>query len=231
VVIDPTKSPMNYNNSVFLFSYAKKVLNNLSLGTNLKFFSAKLEGGPITDGNATGMQLDLGTLYHASENLDLSATLQNALPSDLGGKLTYAGSGQEETYPSILKVGTKAKLGDLSLLADADLYLNRKNSPTIFHLGGEYQLNQFACLRAGLDQDIVAGTAVNNLTAGVGLEFNHIRFDYAYHQFAGAPGMDTHFFSLSYGIFEKKPEFKETPKEEIKEAIEIFEPADQSVLF
>jgi hypothetical protein len=38
------------------------------------------------------------------------------------------------------------------------------------------------------------------MTGGVGLFFGDFRFDYAYHQFDNAPGIDNHFFSLTYGI-------------------------------
>jgi len=229
VVVDLSKSVMNFSNNALLVAYGNQVYENLAVGANIKFFSAKLEGGSITDGNATGTQVDLGLIYNVNENIDIAAAWQNALPAGLGGSLTYTGSGQQEIYPSTLKIGGKFKSGNWTILADTNLYLNRKNSPSTLHIGGEYRVNTFAVLRAGIDQEIISSSVINNLTAGVGLEFKNIKFDYAYHQFAGAPGNDTHFFSLSYGLFEK-PEIKETPKAEL-EAIEIYEPLDGAIFF
>ena len=57
----------------------------------------------------------------------------------------------------------------------------------------------------GLDQDLL-GTSngletYNNFTAGVGFLLNGYRFDYAYHQYCSVSDNDTHYFSISYGLW------------------------------
>jgi len=54
----------------------------------------------------------------------------------------------------------------------------------------------------------------------VGVYYRGFRFDYAYHQFAGAPGVDNHFFSLSYGIFLER---------KAREYVRITSPADMLI--
>jgi hypothetical protein len=194
IVVDTSRSPMSYSNNLILLSYGRK-MGRLNLGANLKFFSVNLCGG-----SAQGNELDLGIQGKPLPWLSLGATIQNALPAGMGGKLYYQGSGWSEEYPAVLKIGAAIDLHRVKLLADLDREMERANVPALMHLGVEWKPMELIAIRAGIDQDAVGGETVNNLTAGAGLYYGNFRFDYAYHQFAGAPGMDNHFFSLTYGI-------------------------------
>lgn len=188
-------------------------LGGINLGANLKLFTVYLTGDHITGGNAAGKELDLGIQGKPLGWLSLGGNLQNALPASLGGKLHYD-SGWDENYPAVLKLGAAVDLlapsnsllryGNhrLKLLTDVDYEVARSaNVPPLFHLGAEWKPLDLIAIRAGIDQEMSGvQQAANNLTAGVGLYYGDFRFDYAFHQFAGAPGIDNHFFSLTYGI-------------------------------
>lgn len=240
-IIDTSAGTMSNYNNVFHLSYATKLgrfikntnwAEKISLGANWKIYSFGLTGGRIGngDGTATGTELDLGLLASVNEWCSLGITLQNALPYSMGGKLSYA-SGHTESYPALLKIGTKFnligernslyKLGtqDVKLLLDFDTYPTI-NYPTTSHLGAEWKPHKMVALRMGFDQEGVGngyGTGMvtkTNLTSGVGLYIGNFRFDVAYHQFISAPGMDNYFFSLSYIPQEvKNPLVVETPKD------------------
>lgn len=202
------------------------VLNKVSYGTSLKLFSAGLsgDGAALTNANASGMDMDAGILYRHNPWFQLGVTLQNFLPASMGGKLTYTNQ-HEETYPAILEIGTNTKLlgkkdawrqfpQDISLLFDYDIYPTRTNYPNLMHIGVEWVPHPIVAVRAGIDQDVSGDSnggqsTVNNLTGGVGLTYGGFRFDYAFHQFDFAPGVDNHFFALTYGLFPPKPEIKD----------------------
>ena len=198
-------------------------LKDINFGVNLKLFSVGLSGDGITQGSANGQELDFGLQARPTRFLSVGANMQNLLPFSMGGKLRYA-SGWEESYPAVLKTGLALsvigppesalrEIGDhrVNVLLDADWEPTRsQNVPILFHLGTEWMPMELLAVRLGIDQEQVGvGTTANNLTAGVGVFFRGFRFDYAYHQFAGAPGVDNHFFSLSYGIFPPKKKWVE----------------------
>jgi len=188
-------------------------LKELNIGVNLKLFSVYLTGDSITGGNANGRELDLGIQGKPTPWLSLGGNVQNLLPFSLGGKLHYD-SGWDESYPAVLKLGAAADiLGPkealrsfgphrVKALIDFDHEITRADKvPLLWHLGLEWKPLDLIAIRAGIDQEMVGvNQTANNLTAGVGVYYGDFRFDYAYHQFAGAPGIDNHFFSLSYGI-------------------------------
>jgi len=79
----------------------------------------------------------------------------------------------------------------------------------------------------GLDQDAGDDGTQNlgtysDMAYGVGIELADFRFDYAYHTFAGAPGLTNNYFSLTYGgIAKPKP----------KEALSLISPQDKVITF
>lgn len=195
-------------------------LKDVNFGANLKIFMVSLTGDGITDaqGTARGQELDIGIQGKPLSWLSLGANIQNVLPAALGGKLHYE-SGWDESYPAVLKLGTAInvlgpenalrRLGnhELKALIDLDYEISRSaNIPTLFHLGLEWKPLSLIGIRTGIDQEMSGPSEIaNNLTAGVGVYYGDFRFDVAYHQFAGAPGVENYFFSLSYGITPIKP--------------------------
>ncbi|MBI5399468.1 S-layer homology domain-containing protein [Candidatus Saganbacteria bacterium] len=220
---------MSYYNNLFILSYGAKLekipglgklltksfprLTGINVGANLKFFSVNLTGDHITNGSGSGNELDIGVQGKPLGWLSLGANIQNALPTSMGGKLHF-NSGWEEAYPAVLKSGLAAaiigvdnslmKLGGhkVNVLADVDYELTRSSTiPPLLHLGVEWKPIELLAIRAGIDQEMAgASETSNNFTSGVGLNYGDFRFDYAFHQFTGAPGVENHFFSLSYGI-------------------------------
>ncbi|MFA6548641.1 MAG: hypothetical protein WCT39_01740 [Candidatus Margulisiibacteriota bacterium] len=219
--IDPSQPTISYDNNVMVFSYGNKIplsfLSSIetSAGANLKLFSAKMAGDGITSGGANGQELDIGCLFKIKPWFSFGSTLQDALPFSMGGKLSYA-SGHEESYPSTWRNGIALKilgekdalrvygLQELKFLFDVDSYPTRKNFPLICHTGIEWSPVKMVAVRAGIDQDASGdgnGTglsAISNMTAGVGVNFEGFSFDYAYHQYANVPGITNNYFSLSY---------------------------------
>lgn len=218
----------NYNNNVALFSYGtslrgflnQPLFNKMAFGSTLKLFSQQLSGPGITGGLGTGYDVDLGLTYQHNEILRGGLMVQNALPTSLGGKIVWD-TGAEESLPAVVKPGLSLKiLGDpglrqigqhnLSFNLDGEYYISNSNLPFLFHLGMEWSPNKLIDIRVGIDQDIIGTgggglTSSNNLTTGIGLYFNGFRFDYAYHQYFNISDNDTHYFSLTYGIWKIPP--------------------------
>ena len=247
VYVADTTGEMSYQNYLTIISYAntfeRKGLPKLNLGANFKLFNVGLSGDKIDrgQGTGTGTELDVGLQVKPLDWLNLGVTGQNILPASMGGKITY-GSGYSESYPALIKIGTKARaLGNdgliknvnmpLDVLADLDWQPTVSKAPILFHAGFELRPAPMLVLRGGIEQDTSSDengnlSTVNNLAGGVGIEYGGFRFDYAYHQFAGAPGIDNHFFSLSYGLL---PPAKEEAKP--TEIITVYSPADKSFTF
>src|SRR3989339_1204733 len=247
---DPALSNMGYYNNALILSYANKMegifsfyplkrlvintpwMNDIDYGVNFKIFSVGLSGGGLSNTAGNGTELDLGLKGNtAIKGLSYGAVVQNALPFSLGGKLTYP-NGWEESYPALIKVGISSNiLGDenaltsynnQSLKALLDLHMQPNLSvPALYKLGVEWSPISLLSIRAGIDQAMVGSDISNDLTAGIGVDFKGFRFDYAYHQFAGAPGVDNHFFSLNYGLI--------PPPKEDKDYIIIIKPSPTSI--
>jgi hypothetical protein len=182
-------------------------------------------------------------LYKQSDILSIGLNLQNILPAGLGGALVWPAtasrtSAVEETLPSNLKLGMAYKVmgkgaplksdQEILWLLDVDRSLSLSNYPMLFHTGIEWHPIKMAALRFGIDQDVVgsgssATAASSNLTAGVGVEWDDFRFDYAYHQYNSLSADDTHYFSLSYGV-------GGAPEVVIPDAFEITSPRSGAIV-
>ena len=193
----------DYSNSVFLFSFGRKLSEKFSLGANLKYFSQT--GSAYNNGNGTGLNLDVGVLQSGLGWLSLGAVGQNLFSS---GKISYK-NGEEETFPLTLKVGAKMHiLGQqftaavfsptkLNIVLDADVRL-QGTKPTTIHAGAEFSPSPLLALRAGVDQSPLPGGIQNNLTSGISLKLAGIGFHYAYHTYTEISANSTHYFSLSF---------------------------------
>jgi hypothetical protein len=215
-VIPSTNESVDYNylNQAAAFSYGLRLpWFNLSAGTTLKIFSESIKGS--SNNSSLGMDLDIGALYKPNTQFSLGATLKNALPASLGGKVRWD-TGLEETVPSSFVLGgnyqvTTPKIGLINLGADYEIQPTRANIPSMFHLGLEYWPLQMFAFRTGIDQDVIGSgtgtglTVSNNPTAGLSLLFSDWRFDYAFHKYNNLTTNDTHYFSLVYLPPEKIP--------------------------
>lgn len=228
-IITASNETVSYSDydTIWLLSYARPIRGEiLSAGLTLKLFSKNLSGTDLLSGNASGYDIDLGLFFKPNSILNAGVVAQNILPASMGGKITW-GTGLEETLPANLKSGISLKLlghEGLVLNLDNDYPISQKNIPMTWHVGLEWKPLRFLYLRAGIDQDTFAksggGVSVDgNLTAGIGLVHGKFRFDYAYHQYQSTPGVDNHYFALSYGLFQEEEVEKERDRLE-KERIE-----------
>jgi len=248
-IIVPLGDVIGYKSHVGLFSYGVKpykylkfdVLKNFSAGATLKVFSQELKGGTYEVG-ATGIDMDVGLMYTPLPWLYFGFSGQDVLPFDLGGRLRWT-SGIEESIPAVAKLGVGAKvIGPdspykyynhvVNVNYDMEMSIYQKK-PGLQHVGLEWWPVEFAGIRVGLDQDAVAkedGTigVDNNLTGGVGIYYNDIEFNYAYHQFGDLSENVTHYFSLSFGVIREKPP---VPVKKIEKYVRVKEPQDKLVTF
>jgi len=248
---DPTLEAISYYDVVMLLSYGDKLgrllglpylqgiaarypwLGEVNYGGNFKIMNVGMSGGGLADASGVGMEMDLGVQSKTAYPwLEVGASAHNFLPAALGGKLTFP-SGWEETYPIVLKLGLNAKIlgkenalrhfgeQELALLLDTAIEPTRPPVPTLWKLGLEWRPVEVLAVRTGIEQAMAGNEVANDFTAGVGIYLSGFRFDYAFHQFKGAPGIDNHFFSLSYGIF---------PAPKVIDYITITEPSNQRVI-
>ena len=248
-IVDPSQPSISNYNSVLILSYAVKgeqipiksnLLNNLSVGANLRLYSVGLAGDHITEGSANGFEADFGAMYSLYPQLSLGASVQNVLPASMGGKLTYIG-GHTETYPASAKIGAALKIvgQEDSLMAfqeqqvvyllDFDIKPTTTGWPIVYHTGLEWTPVPLFSLRAGIDQTALGdglGTYLifNDLTLGAGMNYNGFKFDYAYRQFNAIPGADNHSFSLSFSPAVKG-------KKASSKLIDIEKPLDKTLTF
>ncbi|MFH1683736.1 MAG: S-layer homology domain-containing protein [Candidatus Margulisiibacteriota bacterium] len=248
-IVPSTGEGVSYSflNSVILLSWGNElkgllgmsVFDDLSAGATLKVFALELSGPGISNGTASGNEVDVGLNFRPNPVFNAGLVVQNALPFEGGGKIRWK-NGTEESFPSVLKVGTSFRIvgkegfwhfnpHEVSLNVDWDTSPRRPELPSLFHVGLEWQPIELLAIRMGVDQDY-AGTgdgtrleAKSDFTAGVGLTFGRFRFDYAYHQYNSLSVNDTHYFSLSYGVGKEKP----------VEPAPLFElsPKDKTILF
>jgi len=206
-----------YSDKAVTFSYAFDVpqIKNLSLGTTFKLFSERISGS--AGAYAVGTEMDASMFFAPTPYLSFGIIQQNLLPHNLGGGVRW-NTGLSESIPSRTRIGSAARLetlGDVTIGADYDFTLLKKDEPGTIHLGIEWWPNQFLALRSGIDQDIIGtGTSTgfeyyNNSTMGLSLLFSDYRFDYAYHTYNNLPENDTHFFSLAYGYRRLMPKVQQ----------------------
>ncbi|MFA5840089.1 MAG: S-layer homology domain-containing protein [Candidatus Margulisiibacteriota bacterium] len=192
-----------WGNNVLVASYSTylnkmfPVLGDRSIlvGGNVKYYSAGTTGD--LSASDSGFNMDLALLMPITSFANIGLNAQNILPT------TMSQSG--DTIPYCYKVGTKVAIigkenealishdnRTLNLLLDADI----EKSGTYTHAGLELWPTKNFALRLGQDE--------GNLTAGAGVKFYGVEFDYAYHPYYNIAEDATHYFSLSY-VGEDKP--------------------------
>ena len=235
-------------------SLLAKYGKNIYLGGSLKYFTQG-GSGVGSAGNGSGIDLDVGVLYKPNSWLSLGLCQQNLLPMSFGGSMSYS-SGVKESIPSISKLGARVKVlgegglyqygnNEFDIALDYDMHIYKPVISTA-HIGAEYWVpiprevmgvkipKKMLAIRAGLDQDPGPDGVINNITAGIGLRYAGVQFDYAYHSYNDIPENATHYFSISYVGGEEKPvkkpkEKKEKVVESAAALIEVEAPADKLI--
>jgi hypothetical protein len=175
VALLPTES----NNDFALFgTFAMKTDYGRVGGTLKLLYSDAIDGY-----SSTGIGLDLGFLHRdILPQFDVGIKLQNIT----GTYISWSSGTNEFITPSV-KLGTAYILkhpslnGSVLLVADADFYFEDRRNGSQFwsgntsadlHVGGELQFQERVMVRGGIDS--------GNPTAGAGVRFSFLGFDYAY---------------------------------------------------
>jgi len=247
-VTGTVESTGSYGSQVFFISHglnlSKKFLpgmKELYGGYTIKYFIQSAAGSGTSGMNGNGLSADIGLLYKPKGFMSYGLTLQNIL----AGTITYQ-SGAEDSIGSAAKVGTKVSvMGDtldggailqsdskLDVALDADMGISYK-VPGTLHLGVEYKpqlginyIDNILTLRGGINQVPTPAGNLNNLTLGVGINYQGTEFNFAYcPSYGDIPESATYFFSLSYIGVPKA----EKPVEEMKPLIGQLMPEDKIV--
>src|SRR5436309_7894747 len=149
-------------------SYGRKVLSFLSAGGTVKYLTRNTDLDGVSVRNGKGAGLDFGLIAAPPGRLRVGFVAQDAFDT----KLSYSqGQGTVVAYPRTVRIGASySPTRDAIVAADLDDRL---------HLGVEYSPVQALALRAGVQND---GSGSDRLTwsAGTGIRWNIVRFDYAY---------------------------------------------------
>lgn len=163
-----------------------KVVENFSFGASIKY----LYEGILSD-EANGFGFDFGVNYRTDiEGLDLAASIRNI------GSMNSLRV-EETKLPTELRVGPaytfslpSAKL-DITGSAEYQKYFDTDDNH--FNVGAEVFYDNIIALRAGYQ----SGHESRDFTAGLGLRWGNLNFDYAFLPFTYGLG-SANLFSLSF---------------------------------
>ena len=144
----------------YLASYAYQVRDKLALGSTLKMAEIDIAGR-----SKRGFGADVGALYLMNERVRFGAMVRNLLPP------SYDFSTDKDEFPVIARAGTAVKFFNQHLTTAVDLEKTLGTSQGLkWHFGMEGFVIDNIFLRAGVDQ--------TEFTAGAGLKWRNVQFDY-----------------------------------------------------
>ncbi|MBI3585529.1 MAG: PorV/PorQ family protein [Ignavibacteriales bacterium] len=165
-------------------SFAANVVENLNVGGTVKYLYEK-----IYVDEATGYGFDIGATYRTP----LSGLVAGFAVTNLGS----LGQLRNETsqVPSFARLGATYSFteSDFNCSAGATLANDAKQSAAHVQLGFETIYDKTFAARIGY----VTGYETRGLTAGIGVHYSLVKFDYAYVPFSLGLG-DAHLFSLGF---------------------------------
>jgi long-subunit fatty acid transport protein len=171
----------------FILSYAtNKLVNNLSVGANLKVFTEKLE-----DTSAYGFAVDLAGLYTPEvENLTIGFGIYN-----LGMGLKF--KEVRDKLPLLARVAASYKLFDKTLTISSDFEYGIIDEKWYLSFGAEYWIMNMFAIRAGYRLNTDLGV-LSGLGVGAGIKLNNpqIGLDYGFVPMGDLGS--THRISLSF---------------------------------
>ncbi|MFH1429129.1 MAG: hypothetical protein ABIH39_05225 [Candidatus Margulisiibacteriota bacterium] len=192
-----TGGEFGFGNSAFLMSYAEGMpgmlgrsgwfgglyqpwMDSVEIGGTFKMLSQELAGE-----TASGFGLDAGFIYRYSQNLRLGGVVYNLMPPSMAWT-----TGTSITFPLKARMGLQYQLfSNILLLCDMDVAGYDRGG---VHVGSEYSFNKLLFLRAGYDR-----TA---FSAGVGLAYWGVTFDFAYSKAPADYMEDSMRFSMGYVV-------------------------------
>jgi hypothetical protein len=167
-------------------SVGVKVADDISVGVSGKFLYEK-----IYVDEASGYAVDLGAMYAATPSLAVGLALNNL------GSMNKMRSEAIE-LPALLRAGasyTGTLTDRFSYRVNGDFVKIFKQSENHINVGGELAFDKTLSLRAGYQ----TGYDVKNFSAGIGIAYGMLVFDYAFVPFQSGFGT-TNTFSLSFRI-------------------------------
>jgi hypothetical protein len=179
LVYDLASLPVESNNDFALLSSFAMKTSYCRVGGTLKL----LYTNAIAGYSSMGIGLDFGIL---KENLLPNFNVGMKLQDATGTYISWS-SGTNQFITPMLKVGTSYTFsapslnGAVLVALDSDFYFENRRTASQFwinklsadiHFGGELQLQDRVMIRGGLDS--------GNPTAGAGIRFWFLGFDYAY---------------------------------------------------
>jgi hypothetical protein len=215
---DEVFEKISFDTHTLIISYGSRVGELLEMedlpedtliGASLKFLSQGFTGGDQEDKSGSGFNIDLGVMAQLEPWARAGVTLNNVIPEAMSWS-----SGANEDMPMRLNVS-----GAFNLMGPAETSIYENDRPLIgvldasfgsteeegfsLHGGLEWRPTKHLNIRCGLDQantsDGEGSTgSVTNLTAGVGLRYGGVTFDYAYHQDGNLEANQSHYFSISF---------------------------------
>jgi len=167
----------NVDQALFL-SYSRQACRRFCLGGNIKAIRQT-----VGDNSSLGFGVDVGALYHVSNNFNVGLNLQ-----DLAGTYIFWDTGHRDTKYLSLKWGiaftksfTRLK-GTFSFAIDQNIRFEGETNESTFSIGDvagsdfqvgvEYWLLNIVAFRVGFDRQY--------LTAGTGLKLKMFEIDYAF---------------------------------------------------
>ena len=163
-----------------------KAADDLAFGVSGKFLYEKI----FTD-EASGYAIDLGGMYTVSPSLAVGAALSNL------GSVNELKNEKIE-LPALLRAGaayTGALADRFTYAVNGEVVKIFKQSKPPLHMGGEVSFDKTIALRAGYQ----TGYEAKNISAGVGVGYGMLLFDYAFVPLQSGLGT-SHTFSLSFRI-------------------------------
>lgn len=160
-------SELDFGEDRIDLSYGNRINPFLSVGATVKYLNRKtdLDGSTVRRGNGFG--LDLGVIATPLDRLRAALVVQDLTNT----KINYwGGGGAAVAFPRNFRGGISYGVRrDLTLAFDAD---------DRWHAGAEYHLLDLLSFRAGLQDDWTGPDAIS-WSAGVGIKWSVLRFDYA----------------------------------------------------
>jgi len=161
----------NDTENTIMVSYARKLNEKLSLGVNLKYLTQGMntqQHHPKGRNKASGLGIDVGTLYKISENVKIGLMLQD------GRSYLKWETDQTDRLPVVVKLGVSTKLFAEKLTLSADVEQVEDNHKTKIYTGLEYWLRENLGIRAGVfDTELTAGLGFTFPTKSINLQLDY----------------------------------------------------------
>ena len=149
-------------------AYAKKIKENISVGVSMKYITHTLDTS--TNGFVTfDTTFLMNGLGNNIRGLNIGLGIQNLLSTAFGDT--------EDKLPLIFKLGASQSFMRNKLLVSLGIDQN-VNANMEWHIGSEYWVINFACLRIGFQGD--GGEGIRETTAGFGVKYKDYGLDYAF---------------------------------------------------